>query len=155
MGARAAHGLPLALLLLLVLGTPKSGVRAEEGLDFPEYDGVDRVANVNMKNYKSVFKKHEVLALLYHEPPGDDKASQRQFEMEELILEVSGGLCRRPLPLSATPRLQLHADCGGRDLGQAPAQQDPCPARTQVACSLSQMRNRDREPKGTTAVWQF
>lgn len=58
-------------------------------MDFPEYDGVDRVINVNAKNYKNVFKKYEVLALLYHEPPEDDKASQRQFEMEELILEVS------------------------------------------------------------------
>uniref|UniRef100_H0VS50 Calsequestrin n=1 Tax=Cavia porcellus TaxID=10141 RepID=H0VS50_CAVPO len=82
MGARAV------LLFLLVLGTPQSGVQGEEGLDFPEYDGVDRVVNVNAKNYKNVFKKYEVLALLYHEPPEDDKASQRQFEMEELILEV-------------------------------------------------------------------
>lgn len=91
MGARAAAKLRLALLFVLVLGTPKSGVQGEEGLDFPEYDGVDRVINVNAKNYKNVFKKYEVLALLYHEPPEDDKASQRQFEMEELILEVSRG----------------------------------------------------------------
>lgn len=89
MGARAVQGLRLAMLLLLVLGTPKSGVQGEEGLDFPEYDGVDRVVNVNAKNYKNVFKKYEVLALLYHEPPEDDKASQRQFEMEELILELA------------------------------------------------------------------
>nr|5CRH_A Chain A, Calsequestrin-1 [Homo sapiens]5CRH_B Chain B, Calsequestrin-1 [Homo sapiens] len=61
----------------------------QEGLDFPEYDGVDRVINVNAKNYKNVFKKYEVLALLYHEPPEDDKASQRQFETEELILELA------------------------------------------------------------------
>lgn len=81
--------LRLALLFVLVLGIPKPGVQGEEGLDFPEYDGVDRVINVNAKNYKNVFKKYEVLALLYHEPPEDDKASQRQFEMEELILEVS------------------------------------------------------------------
>uniref|UniRef100_A0A8C0NG78 Calsequestrin n=2 Tax=Boreoeutheria TaxID=1437010 RepID=A0A8C0NG78_CANLF len=89
MGARAAPGLPLALLLLLVLGPPRLGVQGEEGLEFPEYDGVDRVVNVNAKNYKNVFKKYEVLALLYHEPPEDDKASQRQFEMEELILELA------------------------------------------------------------------
>ncbi|KAB0394722.1 hypothetical protein E2I00_017345 [Balaenoptera physalus] len=89
MGARAVPGLRLALLLLLVLGTPKSGVQGEDGLDFPEYDGVDRVVNVNAKNYKNVFKKYEVLALLYHEHPEDDKASQRQFEMEELILELA------------------------------------------------------------------
>ncbi|XP_008567758.1 PREDICTED: calsequestrin-1, partial [Galeopterus variegatus] len=89
MGARAVLGLRLALLLVLVLGTPKSGVQGEEGLDFPQYDGVDRVINVNAKNYKNVFKKYEVLALLYHDPPEDDKASQRQFEMEELILELA------------------------------------------------------------------
>lgn len=94
MGASAGPGLRPALLLLLVLGTPKLGVQGEDGLEFPQYDGVDRVVNVNAKNYKNVFKKFEVLALLYHEPPEDDKASQRQFEMEELTLEVSGGLCR-------------------------------------------------------------
>lgn len=104
MGARAVPGLRLALLLLLVLGTPKSGVHGEEGLDFPQYDGVDRVVNVNAKNYKNVFKKYEVLALLYHEPPEDDKASQKQFELEELILEVSGGVCRPAEP--ASPSLQ-------------------------------------------------
>ncbi|KAM7336524.1 hypothetical protein ACRRTK_005017 [Alexandromys fortis] len=89
MGARAVPTLRLALLFVLVLGIPKPGVQGEEGLDFPEYDGVDRVINVNAKNYKNVFKKYEVLALLYHEPPEDDKASQRQFEMEELILELA------------------------------------------------------------------
>lgn len=98
MGARSAPGLPLALLLLLVLGPPRLGVQGEEGLEFPEYDGVDRVVNVNAKNYKNVFKKYEVLALLYHEPPEDDKASQRQFEMEELILEVSSGVAGTPVP---------------------------------------------------------
>uniref|UniRef100_A0ABI7WVT5 Calsequestrin n=1 Tax=Felis catus TaxID=9685 RepID=A0ABI7WVT5_FELCA len=90
MGAAAVPGPRLALLLLLLLlGTPRPGVRGEDGLDFPEYDGVDRVVNVNAKNYKNIFKKYEVLALLYHEPPEDDKASQRQFEMEELILELA------------------------------------------------------------------
>lgn len=78
-------GLILAALLLALAGP---GARGEEGLDFPEYDGIDRVIDVNMKNYKAVLKKYEVLALLYHEPVGDDKASQRQFELEELILEV-------------------------------------------------------------------
>lgn len=80
-------GLILAALLLALAGP---GTRGEEGLDFPEYDGIDRVIDVNMKNYKAVLKKYEVLALLYHEPVGDDKASQRQFEMEDLILEVGG-----------------------------------------------------------------
>lgn len=78
-------GLILAALLLALAGP---GAHGEEGLDFPEYDGIDRVIDVNMKNYKGVLKKYEVLALLYHEPVGEDKASQRQFELEELILEV-------------------------------------------------------------------
>lgn len=78
-------GLTLAALLLALAGPV---ARGEEGLDFPEYDGIDRVIDVNMKNYKGVLKKYEVLALLYHEPVGEDKASQRQFELEELILEV-------------------------------------------------------------------
>lgn len=118
-------GLRLALLLLLVLGTPESGVRGQDGLDFPEYDGVDRVVNVNAKNYKNVFKKYEVLALLYHEPPEDDKASQRQFEMEELILEVSAGGCRpaepaqplsaAPPPHSTTPCRPLRVGAGAGD----------------------------------------
>ncbi|XP_058016836.1 calsequestrin-1 [Ahaetulla prasina] len=79
-------GLILAALLLALAGPM---ARGEEGLDFPEYDGIDRVVDVNLKNYKSVLKKYEVLALLYHEPVGDDKASQRQFELEELILELA------------------------------------------------------------------
>uniref|UniRef100_A0ACB8G6L6 Calsequestrin-1 n=1 Tax=Sphaerodactylus townsendi TaxID=933632 RepID=A0ACB8G6L6_9SAUR len=78
-------GLALAALLLATLGPVAQG---EDGLDFPEYDGIDRVVDINAKNYKAVLKKYEVLALLYHDPVGDDKASQRQFEMEELILEV-------------------------------------------------------------------
>uniref|UniRef100_A0A2D4IAN4 Calsequestrin n=1 Tax=Micrurus lemniscatus lemniscatus TaxID=129467 RepID=A0A2D4IAN4_MICLE len=79
-------GLSLAALLLALAGP---GARGEEGLDFPEYDGIDRVIDVNLKNYKGVLKKYEVLALLYHEPVGEDKASQRQFELEELILELA------------------------------------------------------------------
>ncbi|KAJ7307162.1 hypothetical protein JRQ81_009147 [Phrynocephalus forsythii] len=63
--------------------------RGEEGLNFPEYDGVDRVIDVNAKNFKGVLKKFEILALLYHEPVGDDKASQKQFELDELILELA------------------------------------------------------------------
>ena len=92
-------------------------------MDFPEYDGVDRVVNVNAKNYKNVFKKYEVLALLYHEPPEDDKASQRQFEMEELILEVSAGIyrpaeCTQPLtmtPPSYNPTETFEGGAGARD----------------------------------------
>ncbi|XP_074837239.1 calsequestrin-1 [Carettochelys insculpta] len=77
------------LVLLALLAAASPGARAEEGLDFPEYDGVDRVVDVNIKNYKAVLKKYNVLALLYHEPVGDDKASQKQFELEELTLELA------------------------------------------------------------------
>ncbi|TFJ98260.1 natural cytotoxicity triggering receptor 3 [Platysternon megacephalum] len=77
------------LLLALLLAAAGPGARGQEGLDFPEYDGIDRVVDVNAKNYKSVLKKFSVLALLYHEPVGDDKASQKQFELEELILELA------------------------------------------------------------------
>nr|XP_020653987.1 calsequestrin-1 [Pogona vitticeps] len=72
---------------LLAVASPVA--RGEEGLDFPEYDGIDRVIDVNSKNYKAVLKKFEILALLYHEPVGEDKASQKQFELEELILELA------------------------------------------------------------------
>lgn len=111
-GASAGPRLRPALLFLLMLGTPRLGVQGEDGLEFPQYDGVDRVVNVNAKNYKNVFKKYEVLALLYHEPPEDDKASQRQFEMEELILEVSGGG-----GLSRPPPAWPHADLEGDSRG--------------------------------------
>ncbi|CAM4696588.1 calsequestrin-1 [Caretta caretta] len=77
------------LLLVLLLAAVSHGGQGQEGLDFPEYDGIDRVVDVNAKNYKSVLKKFSVLALLYHEPVGDDKASQKQFELEELILELA------------------------------------------------------------------
>lgn len=85
---------PWLVLAALCLSLANLGARGEDGLDFPEYDGEDRVIHISLKNYKAALKKFEVLALLYHEPIEDDKASQRQFEMEELILEVQGGMRR-------------------------------------------------------------
>lgn len=67
--------------------------RAEEGLDFPTYDGKDRVFDLNEKNYKQALKKYDVLCLLFHEPVGSDKVSQKQFQMTEMVLEVSAGAC--------------------------------------------------------------
>lgn len=85
---------PWLVLAALCLSLANLGARGEDGLDFPEYDGEDRVIHISLKNYKATLKKYDILALLYHEPIEDDKASQRQFEMEELILEVQRGMRR-------------------------------------------------------------
>lgn len=63
--------------------------RAEEGLDFPTYDGKDRVMDLSEKNYKQVLKKYDMLGVLLHEPVASDKISQRRFQMTEMVLEVS------------------------------------------------------------------
>ncbi|XP_074856658.1 calsequestrin-2 isoform X2 [Carettochelys insculpta] len=63
--------------------------RAEEGLDFPTYDGKDRVFDLNEKNYKQALKKYDMLCLLFHEPVGSDKVSQKQFQMMEMVLELA------------------------------------------------------------------
>ncbi|PWA17472.1 hypothetical protein CCH79_00011434 [Gambusia affinis] len=60
---------------------------AKESLDFPEYDGKDRVHNLNAKNYKSVMRKYDVMVVYYHDHPGSSRVAQRQFETEELALE--------------------------------------------------------------------
>ncbi|KAJ8272563.1 hypothetical protein GJAV_G00090670 [Gymnothorax javanicus] len=75
-------------LLLGVLLSFGGLARGEMGLDFPEYDGKDRVHDLNIKNFKSVMKKYDVMVVYYHEHVGDSKAAQKQFEMEELALEV-------------------------------------------------------------------
>lgn len=61
---------------------------AKETLDYPEYDGKDRVHDLNAKNYKSVLKKYGVMVVYYHDHPGSSRVAQRQFEIEELALEV-------------------------------------------------------------------
>lgn len=63
--------------------------RTEEGLDFPTYDGKDRVSDLSEKNYKQALKKYDMLAVLLHEPVASDKTSQRRFQMTEMVLEVS------------------------------------------------------------------
>lgn len=60
----------------------------KESLDFPEYDGKDRVHDLNAKNYKSVMKKYDVMVVYYHDHVGSSRVAQRQFEIEELALEV-------------------------------------------------------------------
>uniref|UniRef100_A0A671R8G8 Calsequestrin n=1 Tax=Sinocyclocheilus anshuiensis TaxID=1608454 RepID=A0A671R8G8_9TELE len=62
---------------------------AEEGLEFPSFDGKDRVLNVNERNYKKALKKYDMMCLLYHEPLPSDKELQQQFRMGEMgFLEV-------------------------------------------------------------------
>ncbi|XP_068945380.1 calsequestrin-2 [Petaurus breviceps papuanus] len=61
---------------------------AEEGLNFPSYDGKDRVISLNEKNYKQMLKKYDLLCLFYHEPVSSDKVSQKQFQMKEIVLEL-------------------------------------------------------------------
>uniref|UniRef100_A0AAY4AQ57 Calsequestrin n=1 Tax=Denticeps clupeoides TaxID=299321 RepID=A0AAY4AQ57_9TELE len=62
---------------------------AQKGMDIPEYDGKDRVHDLNIKNYKSVMKKYDVMVVYYHEHVGNSKAAQKQFQMEELALELA------------------------------------------------------------------
>uniref|UniRef100_A0AAQ5YIE1 Calsequestrin n=1 Tax=Amphiprion ocellaris TaxID=80972 RepID=A0AAQ5YIE1_AMPOC len=61
----------------------------KESLDFPEYDGKDRVHDLNAKNYKSVMKKYDIMVVYYHDHPGSSRVAQRQFEIEELALELA------------------------------------------------------------------
>lgn len=63
--------------------------RAEEGLNFPTYDGKDRVVSLTEKNFKQVLKKYDVLCLYYHESVSSDKVAQKQFQLKEIVLEVS------------------------------------------------------------------
>ncbi|RXM33883.1 Calsequestrin-2 [Acipenser ruthenus] len=62
---------------------------AEEGLEFPTYDGKDRVIDIDAKNYKKALKKYDMLCLLYHEPIPSSKELQKQFQMTELVLELA------------------------------------------------------------------
>uniref|UniRef100_A0A6Q2YKD1 Calsequestrin n=1 Tax=Esox lucius TaxID=8010 RepID=A0A6Q2YKD1_ESOLU len=76
----------LFLGVLLSLGTLSW---AEKGLEIPEYDGLDRVHNLNAKNYKSVMKKYDVMVIYYHAHVGNNKNAKKVFEMEELALELA------------------------------------------------------------------
>jgi len=71
--------------VLLSFGELSMGM---ETLDFLEYDGKDRVHDLHAKNYKSVMKKYDVMVVYYHDHPGSNHVAQRQFEAEELVLEV-------------------------------------------------------------------
>ncbi|XP_062921186.1 calsequestrin-1-like [Mobula hypostoma] len=75
--------------LLLLSAATLALSQAEEGINIPEYDGEDRVIHLSSKNYKQVLKKFDILCLYYHEPVGDDKVSMKQFEWDELTLELA------------------------------------------------------------------
>uniref|UniRef100_A0A8C1DNH3 Calsequestrin n=1 Tax=Cyprinus carpio carpio TaxID=630221 RepID=A0A8C1DNH3_CYPCA len=64
-------------------------VGKKEGLEFPSFDGRDRVLNVNERNYKKALKKYDMMCLLYHEPLPSDKELQQQFHMGEMVLELA------------------------------------------------------------------
>lgn len=75
-----------------------SSCQAEEGLNFPTYDGKDRVVSLTEKNFKQVLKKYDVLCLYYHEAVSSDKVAQKQFQLKEIVLEVSWGPAHRIVP---------------------------------------------------------
>uniref|UniRef100_A0A3Q4MYS1 Calsequestrin n=1 Tax=Neolamprologus brichardi TaxID=32507 RepID=A0A3Q4MYS1_NEOBR len=74
------------VVVLLSFGSISLG---KESLDFPDYDGKDRVHDLNAKNYKSVMKKYDIMVVYYHDHPGSSRAAQRQFDIEELALELA------------------------------------------------------------------
>lgn len=61
---------------------------AKKGLEFPRYDGKDRVLDIDSKNYRKALKSFHMLCLFYHAPPPASKELQKQFQMTELVLEV-------------------------------------------------------------------
>lgn len=77
----------LWLFLLPVLSLVPLAL-AEKGLEFPQYDGKDRVLDINDKNYKKALKKDSMVCLFYHGPIPDSKEQQKQHQMTELVLEV-------------------------------------------------------------------
>ncbi|CAL8308541.1 unnamed protein product [Merluccius merluccius] len=63
--------------------------RAEEGLEFPNFDGKDRVLDVHARNYKKALRRYDMLCLFYHAPLPASKGLQKQFQMTELVLELT------------------------------------------------------------------
>ncbi|KAK2899982.1 hypothetical protein Q8A73_013111 [Channa argus] len=71
--------------VFLSLGTLSWG---EKGLEIPEYDGKDRVHSLTAKNYKSIMKKYDVMVIYYHKNVDGNRSAMKQFQIEELALEV-------------------------------------------------------------------
>ncbi|TMS02007.1 Calsequestrin-1 [Larimichthys crocea] len=72
--------------VFLSLGTLSWG---EKGLEIPEYDGKDRVHDLTAKNYKSIMKKYDVMVLYYHKNVDGNRSAMKQFQIEELALELA------------------------------------------------------------------
>lgn len=70
---------------VLALGVVTCG---DSGLEMPTYDGKDRVHVLTNSNYKSIMKKYDVMVMYLHRNIGNSRAAQKQFEMEELVLEL-------------------------------------------------------------------
>uniref|UniRef100_G1PTK3 Calsequestrin n=2 Tax=Myotis lucifugus TaxID=59463 RepID=G1PTK3_MYOLU len=86
---RTPHFSPMKRTHLFVVGVCLlSSCRAEEGLNFPTYDGKDRVVSLTDKNLKQVLKRYDLLCLYYHEPVSSDKVAQKQFQLKEIVLEL-------------------------------------------------------------------
>ncbi|KAM3584916.1 uncharacterized protein V6R79_002414 [Siganus canaliculatus] len=62
---------------------------AEEGLEFPNFDGKDRVLDISERNYKKALRRYDLLCLFYHEPLPASKGLQKRFQMTELVLELT------------------------------------------------------------------
>jgi len=75
------------ILLLASLGVCTLA-GAKKGLEFPRYDGKDRVLDIDDKNYRKSLKKYDMLCLFYHAPAPTAKDLQKQLQMTELVLEV-------------------------------------------------------------------
>ncbi|XP_066517505.1 calsequestrin-2-like [Hoplias malabaricus] len=76
------------LLLVHSLTLPSRSF-AEGGLQFPRFDGKDRVLDINERNYKKALKKYDMLCLLYHERLPSNRELQQQFHMREMVLEFA------------------------------------------------------------------
>uniref|UniRef100_A0A8C6NIJ7 Calsequestrin n=1 Tax=Nothobranchius furzeri TaxID=105023 RepID=A0A8C6NIJ7_NOTFU len=76
------------ILFLIVLSLVLLS-RAEEGLEFPNFDGKDRVLDINERNYKKALRRYDLLCLFYHEPVPASKGLQKRFQMTELVLELT------------------------------------------------------------------
>uniref|UniRef100_A0A8D3C5W3 Calsequestrin n=1 Tax=Scophthalmus maximus TaxID=52904 RepID=A0A8D3C5W3_SCOMX len=98
--------------VLLSLGTLSWG---DKGLEIPEYDGKDRVHALSAKNYKSVMKRYDVMVIYYHRNVDGSRSATKQFQIEELALEVVK-LNTTP-PLSVQLAAQVLDDLDDEDIG--------------------------------------